>query len=210
MPKILLLLFMSISLMCSAQDSTINRKFSGKISGGFGGATRDIGSGVQLNIGYSWLKKSKNPASKVKIGHNFYLNISGYDRSYESNIVPDNSKGVSIFNLCFDWSLRFQKVNRRPNYIWFFQPSIGFLVGYHTNVMDGPPIYPVPAPAPPIYYPKSGNHLGVTITPISFEFPIGHQHWLIQFPIQFNTINFLNNGTPMPPLFGVNFGFRFN
>ena len=80
----------------------------------------DIGSGVQLNIGYSWLKKSKNPASKVKIGHNFYLNINGYDRSYESNIVPDNSKGVSIFNLCFDWSLRFQKVNRRPLYRWFF------------------------------------------------------------------------------------------
>ena len=210
MPKILLLLFMSILLMSFAQDSTINRKFSGKISGGFGGATRDIGSGVQLNIGYSWLKKSKNPASKVKIGHNFYLNISGYDRSYESNIVPDNSKGVSIFNLCFDWSLRFQKVNRRTLYTWFFQPSIGFLVGYHTNVIDGPPIYPLPAPAPAIYYPKSGNHLGVTITPISFEFPIGHQHWLIQFPIQFNAINFLNNGTPMPPLFGVNFGFRFN
>ena len=57
MPKILWLLFMSISLMSFAQDSTINRKFSGKISGGFGGAIRDIGSRVQLNIGYYWLKK---------------------------------------------------------------------------------------------------------------------------------------------------------
>ena len=66
MPKILLLLFMSISLMCFAQDSTINRKFSGKISGGFGGATRDIGSGVQLNIGYSWLKKKQESCLQSK------------------------------------------------------------------------------------------------------------------------------------------------
>ena len=200
---------MSISLMSFAQDSTINRKFSGKISGGFGGATRDIGSGVQLNIVYSWLKKSKNTAFKVKIGHNFYFNSSGYYRSYESNVVPDNLNGVSIFNLCFDWSLVFQKVNRRPLYTWFFQPSIGLLVGYHSNVLDGSTHNPA-GPTPTIYYSSSGVHLGVTITPISLEFPIGHQHWLIQFPIRFNAINFLNNGTPMPPLFGVNFGFRFN
>ena len=76
--------------MCFAQDSIINRKFSGKISGGFGGSTRDIGTGIQLNFGYSWLKKSNNPSSNLNIGHNFYLNISGYDRSYESNIIANS------------------------------------------------------------------------------------------------------------------------
>ena len=161
-----------------------------------------------MNFGYSWLKKSNKSPSNLNIGHNFYLNINVYDRSYESSIIDNNF--LSIINLCFDWSLRFQKVNRRPNYIWFFQPSIGLLVGYHTNVIDGDTNYPLPAPAPPIYYPKSGLHLGLTITPISFEFPGGRQHWLIQFPVQFNAINFLNRGKPMPPLFCFNFGFRFN
>ena len=38
--------------MCFAQDSTIKRKFSGKISGGFGISSRDIGTGIQ---GEFWL-----------------------------------------------------------------------------------------------------------------------------------------------------------
>ena len=206
MPKIILLIFMSLSTMCFAQDSSINRKFSGKISGGVGISSRDIGTGIQGNFGYSWLKKSNKSPANLKIGHNFYINYNNFDTPFESSIIPYSS--LSILNLCFDWTLLFQKVNRRPNYIWFFQPSIGLLVGHHSTVYNGENY--TNGIGQYTQGTSSGLHLGLTITPISFEFPGFRQHLLIQFPIQFNAINFLNRGTPMPPLFCFNFGFRFN
>jgi len=201
MTKTLFLSFIMLSVTSFAQDSIRDREFSGKISGGLTIYSKGDfkGLGGQLNMGYSWLTKRNDLVLNTKIGHNLFLNYT----SFASDLVPDNGN-LSIFNLCFDWSLIFRKTDpHHPLFRFSYEPSIGFCVGYHSDVLTGGTSNPQ-APGPTIYYSESGTHLGVIFTPLSFNIPLGRQYFCFQTPIQLLIIN----RRPVPT-FSVTIGTKF-
>ena len=201
MTKILFLSFIMLSVTSFAQDSIRDRELSGKISGGLTYHSRSdfMSIGGQLNIGCSWLTKKNKHGLNAKIGHNLYLNYT----NFTSDLVPDNGN-LSTFNLCFDWSLIFQKTDRHHSLYRFSYPSLGFCVGYHSRVLNGNTSN-LSVPGPTIYYSESGTHLGVIFKPLSFSFQlINRIYCYIETPIQLLIINRRN-----VPTFSVTIGTQF-
>lgn len=176
MPKILLLLFMSISLMCFAQDSIINREFRGKISGGLTyHPSNDFNSvGGQFNVGCSWLTK------KGKIRHKVYVNVT----NFKSDVAPEDKR---LLTMNFYYSLSpfiIQIQSRKPQSQKIsYEPSFGICRGIHSRVVSG--IGYAGGSGQYIESYSEGLHWGIIYNPISFSIKqVNRMNWYIETPMQ--------------------------
>ena len=167
---------MSLFTMCFAQDSSINREFRGKISGGLTfHPSNDFNSvGGQFNLGCSWLTK------KGKIRHNVYVNVT----NFKSRVAPEDGRLLTM-NLSYSLSpFILQIQSRKPQYQKIsYEPSFGICRGIHSSVVSG--IGYAGGSGQYIESYSEGLHWGIIYNPISFSIKqVNRMNWYIETPMQ--------------------------